>query len=144
MEIKVPKIVRPLDLQDYAPEMDGMLLQVWVNPPRKLVARYVEIQDEIVKLKGKLDEIVERSKNDGVGEDLTADIEKLDTSIQAMNADLFAWFAEVWSQGGHNETAETVAEFAKQFGDTDPALWGFVSKRTVEMIRDHRQGAQKN
>ena len=143
-KISIPRILRPLEFGDYAQELDGMVLQVWVNPPRKLVARYHEIQQEISRLKDKMAELVELAKSDGMGTDLSAEVDTLEQSIDAMNADLFGWFAEVWSQGGQQETPETVKAFALENIDTDPALWSFVTSRTVGMIRDHREGARKN
>ena len=37
MELNFPKIVRPIDLGDYADEMKGQILQVWVNPATKFL-----------------------------------------------------------------------------------------------------------
>ena len=44
MKINIPKIVRPLDLKDYAPEMNGAIIQVWVNPTRAFTQRFNDIR----------------------------------------------------------------------------------------------------
>ena len=144
MEIKIGKILRPLDFGEYAAELDGNEFEIWVNPPRAVISTFVEIQDEIALLKERLDEIVERSKKDGIGADLTGDVAALDEKILAANERLYAWFAEVWGQGKNKETAESVKDFAILHSDTDPAFWSFVTARSLEMIRDHRAGNRKN
>ena len=144
MSIKVPKIVRSLELVEYVPELEGQSLSIWVNPPRALMAEFVGLQEKILQYQVKLEEIVERSKKDGKGADLTADVAALDEKIGAVNDELYAWFAQIWGQGESPETAESVKEFAVTNADTDPALWAFVTQQTVGMIRDHREGNRKN
>lgn len=144
MDITIPEIVRPLDLKSYADELEGMVLQVWVNPPRKLVLKYAEIRADIAELKAKLAELRKRAAENGQGAELDAEIDELDSGIEAMTNELFAWFAEIWSKGHHQETMESVKEFATAYTDTDPQLWAFVTSRTVKMIRQHREGARKN
>lgn len=144
MDFKIGKILRPLDFGEYAPEFEGNTLTIWVNPPRELISTFVEIQNETALLKERLDEIVERSKKDGIGSDLSGDVAALDEKILAANERLYIWYAEVWGQGEDKETAETVKEFAVMNSDTDPALWSFVTGRSLEMIRDHREGNRKN
>lgn len=39
MRIQVPKIVKPLRLADYAPELSAVTVFVWVNPPLEFLAR---------------------------------------------------------------------------------------------------------
>ncbi len=144
MDFKIGKILRSLDFGEYAEELEGKEFQIWVNPPRELISTFVEIQDEIALLKERLDEIVERSKKDGIGADLTGDVAALDEKILAANERLYTWFAEVWGQGENEETAESVKGFAVLHSDTDPAFWQFVTGRSLEMIRDHREGNRKN
>ena len=39
MKIEFPKIVRVVDLSEYAPELSGQYVHVWVNPPVKLLTQ---------------------------------------------------------------------------------------------------------
>ena len=146
-KFKVHRIVRPLDLGGYAKEYEGQTFSVWVNPKRELVGEQVEIQSRLIGLKAELEKIVERSKQDGVGADLTADVATLDEQIEKSNDEVFAWFATIWSQGkdkSQHETAESVREFATIAADTDPALWAWIALQTITMIRNHREGNRKN
>jgi hypothetical protein len=43
MKIDIPKVVVPVDLGGYAPELQGKFLQVWVNPPLKTLRDHAEI-----------------------------------------------------------------------------------------------------
>ena len=144
MSVKVPKILRPLELSEYVAELEGQSLSIWVNPPRALMTEFLELQEKILQYQVKLEEIVERSKKDGKGADLTADVAALDEKIAAVNDGLYTWFAQIWGQGETPETTATVKEFAITNADTDPALWAFVTQQTVVMIRDHREGNRKN
>lgn len=145
--IQIHKLIRPLDLGNYAVEFEGQNFDVWVNPPREIIGVYVEVQDDLAKLKAKMEEIVERSKQDGVGQDLTADIAKLDEDIDKANERVFKWFAQIWSQGPDEskyETPESIRAFAMEASDTDPALWNWISGNTLVMINEHREGNRKN
>lgn len=42
MKIDFPKVIAAIDLVDYAPGFVGRI-DVWVNPPRKLIADIVEV-----------------------------------------------------------------------------------------------------
>ena len=50
----------------------------------------------------------------------------------------------IWSQGKDLETSESVSEFATSLQDTDPGLWIFVTRKTFEMIAEHRRAERKN
>ena len=48
MELKVPRLVRPLVLKEYAPELEG-IIWVWVNPPARMLQEYArgrEVEDK--------------------------------------------------------------------------------------------------
>lgn len=38
MKIEIPKIIEMIDLGEYAPELAGQCLHVWVNPPQPVHA----------------------------------------------------------------------------------------------------------
>jgi hypothetical protein len=46
MKILIPHIVRPLPLKEYAPEMNGAVLQVWVNPTREFIQKFNTILEQ--------------------------------------------------------------------------------------------------
>jgi len=144
LKISVPKIVRDLDLGGYADELAGQRVQVWVNPPREKVLAYSDIMAEIdgfdqqiADLHGRISEEPEKV------DELTEQIDALAERVEKANDALFAWYAEIWSQGDEKESAESVREFATSTMDTDPALWRWVAQSTVLMIADHRRGEKK-
>ena len=105
MKLEIPKVVKPIELSELAPEFGEARIWVWVNLTVKLLEEYnamlrKELSDEQIK----------------------------------------AWFAEVWSQGeeGTRWTVEEVAELIKNSLENDPVLWGWLTKRTGELIREHQ------
>ena len=36
MDLKIPNIVKPIELKEYAPEFGEAKIYVWVNPPREM------------------------------------------------------------------------------------------------------------
>lgn len=46
MRIEIPKIVQPLSLADYAPELGAVTVFVWVNPPGEFLDRRLSLKDE--------------------------------------------------------------------------------------------------
>lgn len=49
-KIEIPRIVRPLDLAEYAPEYAGAVMQVWVNPTRAKLRAYYEAAGDADRL----------------------------------------------------------------------------------------------
>ena len=145
LKISVPKIVRDLDLGDYADELAGQVIQVWVNPPREKVLTYSDITAEIDGFDAEILKLHKRISEEPENvEELTEQINVLAGRVEKANDALFAWYAVIWSQGDEEESAESVREFATSTMDTDPTLWRWVAQSTVLMISDHRKGARKN
>lgn len=125
--IVVPKIVRQLDLREYAEELTGEIC-VWVNPPR----------GKIGEVRGYL--LAARELAAG-GKDVVALGEKLDALAEAE----YGWFAEIWSQGAEETrwSVEEVRSLVAGAAETDPGLWNWLMRRTFEMIQAHRDGKKK-
>ena len=139
MRFQVPKIVRPLALTDYAPEMvkpgtaEPLLVWVWVNPPVALLDAYDEALERGRELAARLDK--------AAGDD---EIRALAQELSANGRRFAEWFAEIWSQGkdeGTHWTAQDVLDMGSN--ETDPGLHSWLSARTRELIRAHREGQQK-
>jgi hypothetical protein len=47
MRIEIPKIIKPLWLKEYAPEFGEVKLDVWVNPPEKLLKDFAEAAKQV-------------------------------------------------------------------------------------------------
>lgn len=120
MKLEIPHIVKPVSLSEYAPEMDAVL-HVWVNPPRAVLLEYYTILE-------KVSDAVKAGDKD---------------VIEAAGASLMDWFALIWSAGGDAWTGAEVKELSERCMDTDPALWGWLTARTYELITEHRADAKK-
>ena len=134
MKIELPKITRAMALGDYAPEMVGVEIVVWVNPPRAFLAEFFEASEAAGALQ---QEIV------AAGPERDADfVEKAKVSATRV----YGWWAEEWSQGpeGTQWTAGEIEALVEHSRDTDPGLWTFLMNRTWTLIREHREIARKN
>jgi len=116
MKINIPPIVRDLPLKDYAPEMNGGVVKVWVNPTRDFTRRMIDIKPPT--------DAKESDWKDG---------------IPPQNAE---WFAELFSQDADPATHWTDAELQEVF-QTDPALWGWLQAQAWNLIGEHIAGLEK-
>lgn len=140
--IKIPKIVRKLKLADFDESLKEQSLQVWVNPPAAMLRKYNQIQLDIRKIKKRM------LGATGVGWIDKAlfskgRVEKLYEESDQANDEIYAWYAEIWSQHelpDTHVTAEEVRGFHEHCQEKDLGLWQFVSKRTQAMIMAHQEG----
>jgi hypothetical protein len=153
MKIEIPRIVRRLDLGDYAGEMKEAHIFMWVNPPRAKRA-------EIYLISKRIDWVAEAAQllsptapppvapqpdmepNPFIG----LSREELEAKALEVHAQLCAWWAEMWSQGEPELrwTAEEVAEFFAGAADTDPKLISFIRSGCLHLMAEHAERAQKN
>lgn len=140
MKLNIPKLTRPMPLTDYAPELthdDGSpaVVQVWVNPPQALLTRHAE-------LRARGQAALKRVKE--VGDDQAAAAEVV-AEIGAVGAALAALFAELWSQHADPATHWTPADVLEVANsEANPALYGWLTGRTVALIGEYRSGLRKN
>lgn len=133
-KLQVPKIIRPLRLTDYAPEFDpGAVIQVWVNPPTGTLQDYYQLLFEL------------NDAREAVQSEDSGQIKQAIADMGELSDKLVAAIAEFWSQHEDPEThwaPAEVRELVEQVGDTEPGLWPWLTRRTLEMIEEHR-GARK-
>jgi len=146
MRISVPKIMRPIDLADYAPELvrpDGKpaLVWVWVNPPRDLMdrrSRQIQVgADAYRTLAGSLPA--------AGGQTLTDDQRRrIMSDLHATGLEMASWFAEIWSQHSDAETHWTTDDVTTLgINETDPSLYPWLQRRTLQLIHEHRDAEKK-
>ena len=138
MKFKIPKIIRPLEMSAYAEEMEGLALQVWVNPPRKVKDKYSDLQVEIVGLKIELDKMLAQKKAPAQNR-----VDALDKKITANNTAVFEWYANILSQASDPDT-HVDAEELKTMADEDPAIYTFITTGAWELITVHVENIRKN
>ena len=128
MKITIPKVTRPIALSDYAPEFGEQVIEMWVNPPREKRLAFAGIMD---RYRDTLARIEQAEDSD--------DLADLTQQIVDQAGELHAWYAEMWSQGEDEWTAEQVKELAEAALDTDPGLWDFVQERSLDLMQEYRR-----
>ncbi len=143
MKFNIPKIVSPLLLTDYAPQMVNeqgkpLIVYVWVNPPRDVMKAFFENQDAIKALSDELKQLQETPP-------LNAEcVTQLAEQMQQLAEQAATWFAQLWSQYPDPDTHWTPEEIAQLVGhETDPGLYPFLSQRSIVMIHQHRGNERK-
>lgn len=142
MKLNLPKIVRPIPLADYAPEMefqeDGKtpaVVWAWVNPPAALMARQRELQRQA-------QEGAQRIRAAGANQ---AAITEIGLGLVGVGNETAAVFAELWSQHTDQDTHWTAEEVKAVAGsEANPALYGWLVRRTIDLINGYRSGLRKN
>ncbi len=130
MKFDIFKIVKGLDLGEYAEEIRGTVVEVWVNPPVRVLNRHDELIDDVKRV------VRQALKEEG------AEGGGLEKKLEGASAGLVEVFVELWSQGG--EGSRWTAEEIRELVETDPRMWIWLRKRSIEMIREHRAGVKKN
>ena len=117
--------------------MEGLALQVWVNPTRNIKNEFDGLQIKIFGLRGESEKLLAAKKPD----DKKA--EALSKKIGAVNVSIYEWYANVLSQSSDTDL-HTSADELKELADEDPALWIFIATGTQALIGEHAEGIRKN
>ena len=137
MKFNIPKIIRPLEMSVYAEEMEGLTLQVWVNPTRNIKNDFTDLQINLIGLRGEIEKLL-ATKNAG---DKKADA--LNKKVDAVTVSIFGWYANVLSQASDTDT-HVSADGLKEIEDEDPALWIYIATGIQALIGEHLEGIRKN
>lgn len=133
MDIQIPRITRPLDLGGYAPELAGVCVQVWVNPPRDFMKRYWDLVGEN-DASGKAAQTTKGKKAR----------EALLKTVERIGQDFVGWFAELWSQHPEADTHWSKDEVTKLIkSETDPQLYVWLVGQSMRLVTEHRILAKK-
>lgn len=137
-KIKIRKIIRDLDIDDYYGTGESQIMKVWVNPPRYLrdqhndnIIRSREITEAIAKLEG--DE--SKSKMKALAE-----------SMIEIGNEILSYWSTIWSQGKDKSThwsVEDVKQLQKDCNDNDPGLWQFIATMSIGLMNDYINLASK-
>jgi len=132
--LNIPKVIRPLQLADYAEELKDTVIWVWVNPPVSLLERWSALASESLQA---IEQLNAPSDNTEVVERVRATLERIGTEEAGI-------ISELWSQKeGDTWLAEDVLRLVEETRETDPMLWAWLQTRTRAMIREHRNGIKK-
>ena len=140
MKLNIPKITQAIPLTDYAPELvhdDGSpaVVWAWVNPPAALINTHSALR---ARAQAALKTIKEAGGDQAVQAAQMHELREVGAGLQAV-------FAELWSARSDPETHWTPEEVAALANNAEnPALYGWLTNRTLAAINEYRSGLRKN
>lgn len=151
MKFKIPKILRPLRLSEYAPEFgEEAVIQVWVNPPRDALNEHTALalasQAATKRFQEAMKRLQEAEKNKVENlEDLITAGTEASKEMAEIGKKLLAWFSTLWSQGPEETrwSMEDVTALVEHAAETDPKLWEWLTDESIALIVEHRTLAKK-
>lgn len=129
----VVKVLRSFDLGGYAAEYAGQVCVVWVNMPMALRRQRADLLRAFAQaaqpvglrwVPGFVREFWMRRR------------------LQAAQAEMCAWLAEVWSQSADAETHWSAAEVA-ELQRLEPTLYAWMVQETVKLVDAWAAGKKK-
>lgn len=145
MNIEIKKIIRPLDLREYAAEME-IEIEVWVNPPRGMLIEYDGLVEAAKNLTTEHTDATE-GKREEEKEEISVGIDPTEIArrLEEIGGAQMELIARLWSQGPEETrwTVEELRELVEKSMDTDPGLWRWLVRKTFRMISEHRAGQKK-
>lgn len=135
MPLTFPKVLRPLDLGEYGPDYEGMVLTVWVNPPREMRKRWVTISGDIRNVQ----QVMGTEKTAEAGQRTSDEhVEKIAAAGKAS----IEWLAEILNQG--DEETHCSQEQLIELADVSPGLYGWLFHQVFFSILEYRAGKKKS
>ena len=139
-EIKVPVITKPLDLSEYHKSLSGGVIDVWVNPPKSvrrerkaLLDAYAVFFAHVATSAGVADTGRRPVLRGWINLLKKRDASSQQKRLLKLEQDVYAWYANLWSQGANPELHWSVEE-VEQITDRDPALYQWMIRRSTLMI----------
>jgi hypothetical protein len=139
MQIKLPKIIKPLKISEYAPGSEEEI-QVWVNPPVALLQEY---DKTIATARELIEKSVDAQKGKTFNDKLKREIEA--QSEEAGTAQIKI-LSEIWSQGPKltHYSVEEIKKLIEGTRDADPMFWLWLKDKTIQLIAEHRNYIKKD
>lgn len=162
MKIDFPKIFGKIDLGEYAPEMAGQKISVWVNPPSADVVALAEFykanldksaiperHEALIKAFEGIEEPTDKQKTDYLNT-----LAFLDERIKELEGEKYAdaygeylgLLSGLLSQNGNKDahfSPDDLRDLQKASEETDPAFWTWLQTRVFDAISEHRLGVKK-
>lgn len=143
MKITLPKTVRLLALQEYDPEnteLAGVVIHVWVDPPRAVAQEYDRINSQFAAL---LKQATGKPGKKATFWELLAARRKLahKPPTKAYREAIFTWYARMWSQGPDGTHWE--ARELRDIDEHNPAFLEWLERGTWALIERHRSEIKK-
>lgn len=157
MKIDIPKTLRFLPLQEYAPdqpELAGVGLQVWVDPPISILAEFDSLNNTFRQAFEKLAakegqpqspktvSLAEKALSWMLALTKRSQDERFKEATVSYRRLLHAWYARLWSQSLDVNSHWTVAEL-DQISDENPHLFDWLCTSSWALIDQHRIDVKK-
>lgn len=142
MRISLPKTVRFLTFREYDPEnpeLAGVGIHVWVDPPRAVLQEYDRINREFSQV---LQQATGKPRQKVTFLDILKGHKKLGKDlIQAFRRSIYEWYARLWSQGpeGTHWDADEVAAIDEH----NPAFLEYMEHQSWALVEQHRTDIKK-
>jgi len=152
LKINIPKVIVHVSLADYAPELQGSDLHVWVNMPMQLLNDYNQLvrnlqSRELESAKQMLDAPAPAPAENRSplwrAFDQAAHwvSRKKEAKTEGVQPAMLEWYANIWSQGPE-DTHWTVPEL-HMLEQTDPAFLSWMITRTWQARAEHMERKKK-
>lgn len=146
MKIAIPKVLRPVHLADYDEAYGDETVWMWVNPPRATKLKFYEMAEEFARIRSQVTELVENDGGEGDSQKAEA-LPPLFARLEELGGELYAWWAEMWSQHQDEEshwTQEEVTELVTAALDADPGFWDFLQESSLDAMQEYREQKKRN
>jgi hypothetical protein len=155
MEITLPKTLKEIRLQEYAPQeksLEGQSILVWVDPPQRTVVEFDGINARMAQA---LNGLAKRTTTTKVvttrffrwikllvSGKMTTD-RRFVRASQNVLQEKHRWYARLWSQGADPDTHWSANEL-NEMEKENPAFFEWLCIRTWKLIEEHRMAIKKN
>lgn len=153
MKINIPKVIVQVDMVSYAPELDGQLLHVWVNPPMEKLSKYNDLVADLQAQELQNAEQILFPPSVVVANEVKGPIagafaqmkhwvaSKKEKPADGLAQELLEWYAEIWSQGPE-ETHWTLDEL-RALEAQDPTFLSWMISQTWKARGEHIERKKK-
>lgn len=142
----IPKITQRIDLAEYHESFAGQVVDVWVNPPRAVKAERERIAYHYALLNAQL----QSAPPVAAQKSLPAFFGRLfefakgthEQRLRALTTRMQEWFVQVWNAGDEPQWHWTANEVQLLY-ESDPAMFGWLTTRTVKLMEEWRTEQKK-
>ena len=137
-KINIPKVTRPLDLDDYYDSGEPQVIHVWVNPPRAINNAYEENRTRGVELVARMGDTKADPESD--------EVKRMAKELVEISEFYNGFWSQIWSQHKDKSThwsPEDVREFNRQCQEIDPGLYDFATSMSFALMGDYLRTNRK-
>jgi hypothetical protein len=151
MKINIPKVIVPVPMEEYAPELKGKTLCVWVNPSMQELQTYNDLVSDLqARELESAKQMLEMPATSETGSPLWRAYDqaahwvsrKKTEKTEGVDRGMLAWYAMLWSQSPDDNTHWTVDEL-RAVEAKDPSFLSWMITRTWQARAEHMERKKK-